>query len=123
VVSAKQVDADIWNKVKDIIRDDERFDRLVQGKSAKLAERHAEAVARTERTARELAETTEQRDLVYRRMMTERDDTIAAMHRAELQRLNAVVAEGEKSLAEAQAAVDAVHVKQDVHKMLLAGTL
>jgi len=119
-VRAKEVDADIWEKVKAVIRDDERFQRLVQGKSAKLAEWHAEAVERAEREARELAETTVQRDTVYRRMMAETDDGIAAMHRAELQRLNAAIAGLAKRVAEAQDTVEAVQVKRDTHKELLA---
>ncbi|MGO8948052.1 MAG: recombinase family protein [Ktedonobacterales bacterium] len=119
VVKASEVDRDIWNKVRDIIRDGDRFKRLVRGKTAELAERHADAVQRAGMVARELADTKTLRDTTYRRMMAEIDDGIAAMHRAELQRLNETVAGLEKRASQAQSTVDAVQVKQDTHRKLL----
>ncbi len=119
-VKASEVDGDVWSKVKDIIRDDARFTRLVESKSAKLAERHAEAVARSEATARMLDEMREKQATVYARMVGEKNDTIYAMHRAELERLAETVAGLEKRVVEAQHAVADVASKRDTHAALLA---
>jgi site-specific DNA recombinase len=120
-LKADEVDRDVWEKAKDIVRDEERFTRLVEGKSAKLAQRHAEAVQRAEAAARELEETTALRETVYRRMMTEKDDTIYAMHHAELERLNKVITAAQKRVDEEQGAAEEAQGKRDVHKALLAG--
>ena len=90
-VRASEVDEDVWTRTKAIIQDGSRFQRLTQGKAAKLAERHQEAVQRAGTVARELAEMQEKQAVVFRRMNDERDDTIAAMYRQELQHLNETV--------------------------------
>jgi DNA invertase Pin-like site-specific DNA recombinase len=115
-----EVDADIWSKVKEIVRDDARFTRLVEGKSSRLAARHAEATERAERTARELADTKAYADVVYKRMTGETDERIYARHRAELQQLDGTIAGLEKRVAAEQAAITDVAGKKDAHKELLA---
>jgi hypothetical protein len=119
-LKSSEVDGDVWAKVKEIVRDDERYTRLVEGKSAKLAARHAEAVERVGLVARELADMREKQATVFRRMNDEQDDGIAAMYRQELQRLNETVAGLEKRASEAQDAVDAVQGKRTAHSELLA---
>jgi DNA invertase Pin-like site-specific DNA recombinase len=120
-VPVPEVDDDIWARVKYIIRDDERFDRLVQGKSARLAERHEEAVRRAENTAKELDETRAYADVVYKAMMTEKNERMMARHRTELEQLDTNIAGLEKRLAEAQAAVAEVTGERATHAALLAG--
>lgn len=120
-VKVAEVDADTWNKAKDIVRDESRFTRLIEGKSSKLAARHQEAVDRVALVSRELTETRAQQAVVYARMTAETDDTIYAMHRVELQRLNEALAGLERRVSEAQGAVEAVQGRQDVHRALLLG--
>src|SRR5260221_514369 len=119
-IPVPEVDADIWAKVKEIVRDDARYTRLVEGKSTRLAARHAEAIERAERTARELADARELQATVYARMVGEKNDAIYAMHRAELERLTVTVAGLEKRVAEAQDTVESAQGKKDAHKELLA---
>jgi hypothetical protein len=118
-VRAADADRDVWNKVKDIIRDDKRFQRLVQGKSAKLAARHAEAVQRAERDASELAETQAYADVVYKRMTNETDDRIYARHREELKQLNTAIADLQAHVAASQEVVTTVQAQRDSHQQLL----
>jgi DNA invertase Pin-like site-specific DNA recombinase len=119
-IPVPEVDADIWAKVKEIVRDDERYTRLVEGKSSALAARHAEAIERAERTARELADAQEMQATVYARMMSEKNDTIYAMHHAELERLAATVAGLQKRLEAEQGVVADATTKRDTHAALLA---
>lgn len=118
-VRSEQVDADIWERVKDIIRDAPKFQRLVQGKSEKLSEQQADAARRAEMEAAELADARTQQATVYSRMASETDDTIYAMHRAELQRLNETVAALEKRVAESQGRANSAQKAVDTHKALM----
>ncbi len=118
-VLASKVDEDTWNRVKELIRDNERFQRLIKGKSAKLEEQHAEAVQKAGVVARELADMRAKQAMVYERMTRETDDTIYAMHRTELQRLNESIVELEKRADEAQTTAKASQVRQDGHRRLV----
>jgi Integrase core domain/Recombinase zinc beta ribbon domain len=118
-VLASKVDKDTWNRVKELIRDDERFQRLIQSKSGELAEQHAEAAQRAEMIARELADMRATQATVYGHMTRETDLTIYAMHRTELQKLNESIAGLEKRATEAQSQVDSTGQHQYAHKQLL----
>jgi hypothetical protein len=121
VVSAVEVDQDVWGKVVEIMKDSPQFNRLVKSKTAKLAEKHEEAVGRQKRAERELAEWKARQAAVYDRMTRENDDTIFAMHRAELQKINETVAGLEKRISKYQASAQHAQQVQDTHQMLLNG--
>jgi site-specific DNA recombinase len=120
-IKSDEVDADVWEKAKEIAQDDARFTRLVQGKSTKLAERRAEAVQRAATTARELDETRDHAKLVYDRMMRETDERIYARQREDLQQLEKTIAQLESRLADEQGEAETAQGRQDVHAALLAG--
>lgn len=117
-VRASEVDADVWAKVKAIIRDEPRFLRLIQSKEDKQAGLEAEAVRQQERVAREVADTKARQALIYDRMLTEADDTIRAMHRLELQRINETLAKLEERAEEAEADLLSVAKRHDAPRVL-----
>jgi DNA invertase Pin-like site-specific DNA recombinase len=114
-VRADEVDRDTWERVKAVIRDEPRYTRLVQSKTAKLTEAQAEAARRAEATAQELADTKAYADTVYKAMMRETNERMQARHRAELEQLDTDIAQREKRLAEARAAVADVTMQRDRH--------
>jgi hypothetical protein len=67
-VRASEVDQDIWQRVQEIIRDRDKFQRLTQGKTQKLEQDHQEAVRRAETVARELADFREKQAMVCEAM-------------------------------------------------------
>jgi site-specific DNA recombinase len=118
-VRCSEVDDDIWDKVTAILQDGPKFNRLVQSKSAKLAEKHEEAVRRAENVQAELSDMQARQATVYERMTYETDEYIRAQHRTELQRLNETVAGLEKRAREAQSMVEATRTREDAHQRLL----
>jgi DNA invertase Pin-like site-specific DNA recombinase len=119
-VRASDVDEDIWNRVKAIIKDRPRYLRLVRTKEEEQAGQRAESMRWLETVARELAETKALQARVYDRMVREDDEGIAAQHRATLKQLNETVARLEKRTSDLHASLDDIMLQQDAHQLLRA---
>jgi Recombinase/Recombinase zinc beta ribbon domain len=114
VVRAEEADRGVWEKMKEILRDEPRFQRLVQGKTAKLEQEQQEAARKAENLQAELAEWQANQATVFGNMSKEPDDTIRAMYRTELQRINETIAGLEKRTKAAQEALHGTQHTQDV---------
>jgi site-specific DNA recombinase len=121
VVRAEEADRGVWEKMKEIIRDETRFQRLVQGKSAKLEQEHQEAARRAENLQAELSEWQANQATVFANMSKETDDTIRGMYKAELLKINETVAGLEKRSKAAQESLHSTQHTKDVHRILLQG--
>ncbi|MGO8951163.1 MAG: recombinase family protein [Ktedonobacterales bacterium] len=119
VIKAETMDQDIWEKVKEIIRDEPRFQRLVQGKSAKLEEQHQDARHRAEMVQKELSDWQEKQATAYALMVDEKDETTRGLHRAELLKINETVAALKKRLEAAQNTLSSAKQERDTHQELL----
>ena len=114
IVKAEEADRDIWEKVKEIIRDEPRFQRLVQGKTAKLEQEQQEAARRAQNLQQaELSEWQANQATVFGNMSKETGDTIRAMYRTELQRINETIAGLEKRVKAAQESLHGTQHTQD----------
>jgi site-specific DNA recombinase len=119
VLKAENVDRDIWEKVKEIIRDEPRFKRLVQSKSAKLEDQQTGALRKAEMVQKELSEWQEKQATVFGNMSKETDDTIRGMYKTELLRINETVAGLEKRAKAAQISINLVQAERDGHAELM----
>ena len=120
VVKADAVDRDIWSKVKAIILDEAKWQRLVKTKSARLEEEHANAVRGVETYRAELSEMEVKQPKVYQNMVDEDDLEIKAMHRVELKRVNEIIAQLKKKIDAATAALEETEDRRNWHAELVA---
>jgi site-specific DNA recombinase len=95
-IRADMVDADVWAKTRDILKDMPHLERLLDSRRAKVMEAWEMVCEEQEREQAEIAELEQQKATLARRMATETDDGIYAMQRAEAQRVNALLAEFQK---------------------------
>ncbi len=119
IVKAEKVDREVWEAVSDILKDGEKYNRLVKSRTAILADRHQEATRKAGNVDKELAELRATASRLFERMNHETDETIYAMQHAELQRLNQTIQKLEKRAIEAQAYVNTTQTIQDAHTSML----
>jgi DNA invertase Pin-like site-specific DNA recombinase len=91
-VRADVVDADTWEKTKEIMRNQPQYERLIQSKAQQLTELRDEAIRRKEVVDGQIEETRRNLEAVYHQMTYETRDWLKAMHLAELERLKVLLA-------------------------------
>lgn len=115
-IKTEEVDADVWNQTKEIVKNQEQFQRLVKSKVGQLAELIVEACDREIALFKQIDETKAWQATVYQRMMCEDDEGIAAMHRQELKRVGEMLAELGSRAESRHDEVGILQKHQDIYK-------
>ena len=119
-IRVNKLDPNIWAKVKEILLDEPKFQRMVKGTSAQLEEEHIDAVRRLEMIEKELSDTRDRAARLFDRMNNEKDEGIYAMQHAELKRLNMTAADLEKHVKGAKAEATGTQRRRNYHEDLIA---
>jgi site-specific DNA recombinase len=118
-VPATEVDQGIWQRVKALMSDPERFDRMVQSQSAEDAERHADALRRAQNIDRELADLQALQKSVYELWINCKDPMTAGLHESKLQEINASIPELQERTKEVHTTVSLTQGVKESHRALL----